>query len=122
MKLKCNQKPKLYDFNSYFIFTDLKVNRDKGRLKDLQKVLKRANLTSDVPSIQGLPSHQSLGIQLADFLTGLVTSKFNKEITGETKKELIDYVEQIHLKGKISPTPKSIEKFNVFKINLKGGW
>ena len=111
----------IWDFNNYAVFVDLKENRNKGRLNDLEGILDMANLFSDVTRVQGLPSEQSLGIQMADVLTGLVTAKFNNKTTSESKKSLIDYVEQ-YLGGEISHTYKSEEKFNVFKINLRGGW
>ena len=112
----------IFDFNSYEIFTDLKINRDRGRLKDLKLVLEKSNLTSHIKQIQGLPSHQALGIQLADLLTGLVNSKFNRQLQGTAKASLIKYVEEKYLGNSILPTPKWAEKFNVFKINLQGGW
>ncbi|MEO6286661.1 MAG: DUF3800 domain-containing protein [Dyadobacter sp.] len=112
----------IFDFNNYDIFLDLKVNRNKGRLRELEKVLDNANLTSDIKQVQGLPSEQSVGIQLADVLTGLVVAKFNGEITSKGKLSLIEYVEKAHLSRSISPTGKWEEKLNVFKINLKGGW
>ncbi|WP_114789801.1 DUF3800 domain-containing protein [Niabella yanshanensis] len=112
----------IFDFNTYTIFTDLKENRNKGRLNELHRVLDKSNLTSDVISVQGLPSEQSLGIQLADLLTGLVVSKFNNELKSEAKQGLIAHVEQVYLRNEIQPTPKWQEKFNVFKINLQGGW
>lgn len=112
----------IYDFNTYDIFVDLKVNRDVGRLKKLKEVLGNANLTSSILQTQGLPSEQSLGIQLADVLTGLVSSKLNGEATGTAKISLIKHIESAYIKKAIAPTPKWEEKFNVFKINLKGGW
>jgi hypothetical protein len=111
----------LYDFNTYDIFLDLKVNRNKGRLKELERVLDLSNLTSDVKQVQGLPSEQSLGIQLADILTGLTATKFNDEASSKGKLGLIAHAEK-HLTKALSPTPKWEEKFNVFKIDLKGGW
>jgi len=112
----------IFDFNNYDIFLDLKVNRNKGRLKDLEKVLDNSNLTSDIKQVQGLPSEQSLGIQLADVLTGLVAAKFNNEIKSEAKLALIEYIEEKYLGRSIAATPKWEEKLNIFKINLKGGW
>jgi hypothetical protein len=111
----------IFDFNSYYIFLDFKVNRDKGRLKQLKKVLHASNLTSDIKQLQALPSHESVAIQLADVLTGLVAARFNAEISSQAKKELIALAET-KLNKAISPTPKWEEKFNVFKINLQGGW
>jgi hypothetical protein len=111
----------IFDFNKYDIFLDYKINRNKGRLNELKKVLRASNLTSDVNQVQALPSHQSAGIQLADVLTGLVAAKFNNEISSQTKKNLITLAET-ELNKVIQPTPKWEEKFNVFKINLQGGW
>lgn len=111
----------IYDFNLYDVFVDLKKNRDKGRLKELEKFLDKANFFSDVRMVQGLPSNQSLGIQLADVLTGLVTAKFNNKTTSEAKSQLIQYVES-HIGNTIQATPKTEEKLNIFKINLQGGW
>jgi hypothetical protein len=112
----------IYDFNNYNIFLDLKVNRDKTRLKQLKNVLDNANLTSDIEQVQGLPSEQSLGIQLADVLTGMVNAKFNAKITSSAKIELLEYAENTYLGKSIKPSPKWEEKLNVFKMNLQGGW
>ncbi len=111
----------IFDFNKYDIFLDYKINRNKGRLNELKKVLRASNLTSDVNQVQALPSDQSLGIQLADVLTGLVAAKFNNEISSPTKKNLIELAET-KLNRPLKPTPKWEEKLNVFKINLQGGW
>ncbi|PIQ35358.1 MAG: hypothetical protein COW63_00620 [Bacteroidetes bacterium CG18_big_fil_WC_8_21_14_2_50_41_14] len=111
----------IFDFNNYNIYLDHKVNRDKGRVNVLKKVLHNSNLTSNIPIVQALPSHQSPGIQMADILTGMVASKFNGEITGSAKIHLIKTLEN-KLGKPIAPTPKWEEKFNVFKINLRGGW
>jgi len=111
----------LFDFNSYNVFVDYKVNRNKGRLGILKKVLDASNLTSDIKQVQALHSHESLGIQMADVLTGLVSAKFNKEISSDAKKNLIKLAES-KISKSIAPTPKWEEKFNVFKINLQGGW
>lgn len=111
----------IWDFNEYSVFVDLKKNRDKGRLKDLEKILDLTNLFSDIKQVQGLPSEQSLGIQIADVLTGLATAAFNKKTVSEAKLSLINCVQQ-YLGGPITPTFKAEEKFNVFKINLQGGW
>lgn len=113
----------IFDFNDYEIFVDLKVNREMSRLKTLRKVLNFSNLTSNINQVQGLPSDEVLGIQLADVLTGLVTAKFNNKTTSKAKLDLISHVENTYLKGRpIIPSPKWEEKLNVFKINLKGGW
>ncbi|PIF61151.1 DUF3800 domain-containing protein [Flavobacterium sp. 11] len=112
----------IFDFNNYEIFVDFKVNRDKGRILTLESKLDNANLTSDITQIQALPSNQSSGIQLADFITGLVAAKFNGEIVSIAKLNLIKHIENKYIKKQITQTGKWEEKFNVFKINLQGGW
>lgn len=112
----------IFDFNNYNIFLDLKINRDKSRLINLKNAIDNSNLTSGIQQVQGLPSEQSLGIQLADLLTGMVNAKFNNEITSTAKLGLIAYAENTYLGKTIRPTPKWEEKLNVFKINLQGGW
>lgn len=111
----------IFDFNTYNIFIDYKVNRNKGRVNVLKKVLDASNIISDVQQVQALHSHESLGIQLADILTGMVASKFNNEFSSKAKGRLIEIAET-RLEKSIAPTPKWVEKFNVFKINLQGGW
>ena len=101
----------IFDFNNYAIYLDLKVNRNKGRLEELKRVLNNANLTSEITQ----------GIQLADVLTGLTAGKFNDNTTSQAKMDLISLVES-KVGHPIAATHKWEEKFNVFKINLKGGW
>ena len=112
----------IFDFNQYEIFLDYKVNHDRQQLPKLCAVLNNSNLTSDIRFVQALPSEQSLGVQLADILTGLVATKFNNQATGSSKLGLIEYIEREYLKKSIEPTGKWEEKFNIFKINLQGGW
>ena len=111
----------ILDFNAYNIFLDFKVSRNKGRLKILKDVLNASNITSDIKQLQALQSNESMGIQLADVLTGLVTAKFNLKTKSNAKNELINTVEK-YIKKPIAHTPKHEEKLNVFKINLQGGW
>lgn len=112
----------IFESNQYDIFLDLKVNRNKGRLNELERVLRQANIYSTIRQVQGLPSEQSSGIQIADFFTGLVTSKMNRELSGSAKIELIRYLEQAHLNRTVTSTTQKEDKFNVFKINLRGEW
>lgn len=111
----------IYDFNSYKIFLDFKSNRKGTRLIELKQVLSTANLSSSITHVQSVPSEESLGVQLADLLTGMVSAKFNKKIVSVPKLNLIHFLEE-KLQREIRPTHKWEEKFNVFKINLQGGW
>lgn len=111
----------ILDYNIYEIFTDFKLIRKRLRLKVLKDVLSNLNLTSKIEQVQALPSEESIGIQLADLITGAVVSKFNNQLLSKAKKGIITLFET-HLKRQIGPTIKGEEKLNVFKINLQGGW
>lgn len=111
----------IYDNNNYSFFLDHKQNRDKGRLKELQSCLRNANITSVIDSVQATPSHESLAIQLADVLIGAVAGKFNESVSSKAKLQVIESIEN-NLGHSIRPTHKNAEKFNVFQIDLRGGW
>jgi hypothetical protein len=113
----------LDDFNEYRVFCDEKTNRAGDRLETLHRTLDCANLTSNVLSVQALPSHEVDLIQLADFLLGMASSRLNETVApGSSKDLLIRRLEQaLHL-NRLGPTRKSEPKFNIFKINLQGGW
>lgn len=111
----------ILDFNSYDIFLDYKLNRNKGRLNELKTVLCASNISAKIGRVQALDSSESLGIQLADILTGIVSAKFNKNTTSKAKSDLIALVEKL-VKREVAPTTKGEEKLNVFRINLQGGW
>ncbi len=107
----------LVEGNTYNIFLDYKVNGNRHRVKELEKVLQNG-AWGVVQQAQSLPSDESILIQLADVLTGAVAAAYNKEIKSRAKievKELIDY----HLGHPIRATFPSETKFNVFKIKLK---
>lgn len=109
----------ILDFNNYNIFVDYKLIRDRTRLHVLKDILRKSNITSSIDRVQALPSQESLGIQLADLLTGIVSAKFNRQTQSTTKWELIHFTEN---SKPIRPTNKAEEKFNIFKIKLQGGW
>ena len=113
----------ILDFNEYRIFCDEKTNRAADRLNVLRRTLDFSNYSSRVISVQALPSREVVLIQLADFLLGMVSSRLNNAVgPGSFKDQLISYMESRLRIPRISPTPKSEVKFNVFRINLQGGW
>lgn len=111
----------ILDYNSYAIFCDTKTNRDPSRLNTLHECLNNSNLTSKIKSIQALPSHEVVLIQLADLLLGVTAAKFNKTTKSTAKLEIIKHIEQ-SLGFELKPTSISEQKFNIFKINSHGGW
>lgn len=112
----------VWDFNSYRIFCDSKTNRNKKRLEVLRNCLNNANLSANLEQIQALPSKQVVLIQLSDLLLGIATARLNTTLNvGGAKESLVDHFER-SFGGKIEPTYRSEEKYNVFLIDLKGGW
>lgn len=113
----------IYDFNEYRIYCDEKTNRLGDRLKTLRRTLDLANATSQVLSVQALPSKEVVLIQLTDFLLGAVSSRLNGTVaTDGTKDTVIRHLEARLDVRKLAPTPKSEPKFNIFRIRLEGGW
>ena len=111
----------LIEGNSYKVFLDYKVNAQRNRVQDLCRIL-RYSTTATVELTQSLPSEQSVLIQLADVLTGVVASAFNDDrATQESKHVVCQHVER-YLGHGINATLPSEQKFNVFNINLRKGW
>lgn len=112
----------IMDFNEYSIFCDVKKNRDPTRLQILHQCLKSSNLSSLIERVQAIQSHESVLIQLTDVLTGIAASKLNnKLVAGTAKCELVSFLEE-KLGRIIQHTFCAEEKFNVFVMNLAGGW
>ncbi|PCI21807.1 MAG: hypothetical protein COB62_02505 [Piscirickettsiaceae bacterium] len=112
----------ILDFNEYVVFCDFKSNRLGTRLSELQRCLMSANLTSDIVNVQATRSKESVLIQMADVLTGIAAARFNGSLKeGSAKWQLIRHLEQA-LGVEIQATFRSEQKFNVFDIDLSGGW
>ncbi|NQT16161.1 MAG: DUF3800 domain-containing protein [Planctomycetes bacterium] len=112
----------IVDFNEYVVFCDCKKNRDPKRLHILRRCLDASNLSSVVRSVQAVPSSESVLIQLADVLTGIAAARLNGRLRdGSAKAELVRLTEK-RLGRRIGPTSRAEPKFNVFVIDLRGGW
>tara|TARA_R110002124_G_scaffold87355_2_gene224946 strand:+ start:303 stop:1001 length:699 start_codon:yes stop_codon:yes gene_type:complete len=112
----------ILDFNSYRIFCDLKSNREPARFTKLRQVLDNANLSADVQCVQALPSKQVTLIQLTDLFLGAASSRLNQTLReGSAKEALVLELEQ-RLGRRLGPTWRSERKFNIFNIDLRGGW
>lgn len=112
----------ILDFNEYAIFCDWKPNKDRKRLQVLQRCLSCANLSSTISTVQALASDESVLLQVVDVLTGISSAKLNNALgEGKAKEQLVQHVEQ-RLGRRIAHTYRSEAKFNVFQIDLKGGW
>lgn len=112
----------IHDFNEYSVFCDYKSNRRRDRLHVLKRCMKNANLSANILNVQAVRSKESVLIQLADVLVGIASQSLNKGVTpGSAKENAVQYLESL-LERKIVPTALSEKKFNVFRINLQGGW
>lgn len=114
----------ILDFNEYRIFCDLKSNRDRTRLRVLKRCLDYANKSATIADVQSLPSPEVALLQLCDVLLGAASSRLNETLTaGSAKESLVKLLEaRLDLRGVLSPTGAGEKKFNIFKINLGGGW
>lgn len=112
----------ILDHNSYRIYCDMKTNRDRSRLPILQRCLAYSNRTAEVQQLQALPSKEVVLIQLCDLLLGAASSRINNTLTADSaKSQLVEHIES-RLSRRLAPTPRCEQKFNIFKINLQGGW
>jgi hypothetical protein len=112
----------ILDFNDYSIFCDFKSNRLRNRLHTLQRCLACSNLSSQISTVQAVRSRESLLIQCADVLTGAAAARLNNVLApGSAKSRLVAALEE-GLGRSIHHSPKGEQKFNVFVIDLAGGW
>jgi hypothetical protein len=112
----------ILDFNEYSIFCDFKQNRLRNRLHRLQRCLDCSNLSANVVNVQAIRSDESVLIQLADVLTGAAAARLNDSLRqGSAKEKVVEQLE-LAIHHTIRPTIKNEQKYNVFKINLQGGW
>jgi len=112
----------IYDFNRYRIFLDLKTNRVDDRLRVLEQVLQNSNLTSEIISVQALPSHELDLLQLTDVLLGAVGYKFHLCTSSQSKLAIIEEIEGYLPNHVIQPTRRGESKFNIFQFRPNGGW
>ena len=113
----------ILDNNEYTVFCDLKQNRDRSRLPTLKRVLNNANRTSVIADVQSLPSPEVVLLQLCDVLLGAASARINdRKDLGEAKESVVAHLERRLNRKCLRATPKYEEKFNIFRIQLGGGW
>ncbi len=112
----------ILDFNEYAVYCDFKSNRFRNRLSELARCLGYSNLSSGIKNVQAVRSRESVLIQTADVLTGIAAARLNNNLrAGSAKWELVTHLEQ-GLGRSIQATYRDEQKFNVFMIDLAGGW
>ena len=108
--------------NSYQVFLDFKTNRQRDRLEVLRRCLVNACSGSEVLGVQAIRSRESVLIQVTDFLTGAASASLNRSIgTSDSKQKIVSEIEG-RIGGEIRATGQWEKKFNVFVIDLNGGW
>lgn len=113
----------ILDFNEYRVFCDEKTNREPNQLQVLQRTLDRSNITSAVSLVQALPSSEVALIQLCDLLLGAASARMNNNLhPGSAKESVVARLESRLGRDVLAPTRRSEHKFNIFRINLHGGW
>lgn len=112
----------IHPFNQYRIYCDFKRNRLRYRLHTLKACLNHANLAAAIETVQSVRSRESVLIQLVDVLAGLASARLNDRLTPSSAKEgAVTHLEGL-VERRIASTALCEKKFNVFKINLNGGW
>jgi hypothetical protein len=112
----------IHPFNHYRIYCDFKSNRQRDRLHTLRACLSHANLAANVDIVQSVRSKESVLIQLADVLVGMASARLNDRLSPRSaKKGAVNHFEGL-LGRRIASTALCEKKFNVFKIDLNGGW
>jgi len=113
----------ILDNNEYRIFCDLKRNRDRERLATLKRVLGYTNRTSTIRDVQSLPSGEVALLQLCDVLLGAASSRLNnRQNMGAAKAAVVEHLERRLNRPRLQPTSRAENKFNIFRIQLGGGW
>lgn len=112
----------ILDNNEYAVFCDFKSNRIRSRLHELERCLANSNLSSEIANVQAVRSDESVLMQTADVFTGAAAARLNNHLqAGSAKWEFVNHLEQA-LGKSIQQTYRTEQKFNVFVINLDGGW
>lgn len=113
----------ILEHNSYRFFLDAKTNRDPQRHAVLKHFLTTANILATVEDLQALPSKQVVLIQLTDFLLGAASARLNESLKeGSASDQVLQRLESRLNVNVLKPTSKVEPKFNIFKIQLEGGW
>ncbi len=112
----------ILDFNRYSVFCDFKRNRESDRLHVLKRCLGFSNLSSSIERVQAIRSRESVLLQLTDVLTGIASARLNDILTLSTAKHDLVCGLEAKLSREIQHTLRSERKFNVFVIDLAGGW
>ncbi len=116
-------KQRIRHNTKYYIFLDFKPTKTKERVKNLTEYLKKHiyfnNTNTTIKHCQAYSSKENLLIQLADLFSGAVGYHYNTSIEGTAKDDIAKMIAKNVGHGRLSfSSPKTEEKFNIFKINF----
>jgi hypothetical protein len=101
----------------YNIYLDIKDALSKYKVRKLREILNTQY--GVIRTLQSIHSHESLFLQLTDFLMGAVNYKLRNFDKVKIKTMIINQIEKHCGRTIDRPTYKSEEKFNLFFIDLK---
>jgi hypothetical protein len=112
-------KPKLLDYNHYYIFIDKKPTRDKNRARALHAFLDSHILlhkeNCSIEHFQPYPSYENDLLQLADYFTGLTAYAVNTSPNKSVKFRLAEYLrKKLGMTSFLTTSLLTEEKFNIF--------
>ena len=106
--------------NTYYIYTDVRQNRESHRLTDLKTYINQYMRGSIVKAVEARSSKVSNPIQMADILIGAVGYQLEGYDTSPVKVEMARYIAQkAGLTDLTKATPKSRKDFNLWHLRLK---
>ena len=104
-------------FNHYNVYLDIKDTLSAGKVRRLREILNAK--FSVFRNVQNIRSHESLLMQLADFLTGAISyNSNNAERKNAAKMQIIDKIKKHAQLPDLCKTNYS-PKLNLFFIELK---
>lgn len=109
----------------YYIFLDFKPTKIKERVENLAEFLRKhiyfSNHNTDIKHCQAYSSKENILIQIADLFSGAVGYHYNASPEGTAKDEVARIIANSAGHERLFfSSPRSEEKFNIFKINFNG--
>jgi len=104
--------------NEYAVYVDIKDSKGSEKIEKLKEVLNHTLFDfygDTIKRIQLVRSDQIQVLQLADLIIGAVCYANRGLTSSPAKLELIDYIQERSGRPLLYSTPKSEEKFNLFK-------
>jgi hypothetical protein len=103
--------------NTYNIYLDVKDTCSYKKINTLKKILNYNY--GNIRNLQFIRSHESVLLQLADVLMGALNYHLRDKLVVTAKIKLLDKIKH-HTKRPLDySTPKGVNKFNLFFIELK---